>query len=80
MIKLSIENQKEPEVEKKFEGVLNLEKKDNGDIALIMEDNDGFMWYIAKLKTNGTFSIISNLPDDIGLQVDSDGRIIESEE
>lgn len=79
MIRLSIKNQEEPTKEKECEGVLRLKQKENGDVDLIMEDQDGCEWYIVKIRTNGTLMKHECLPDYIGLQVDSDGKIIEGD-
>ena len=79
MINLRIQG--EAKVEKStFEGTLYLEQRGNGDVDLIMVDVGGATWDIIRLETNGTIIRYEDLPDNIGLQVDEDGRIILSEE
>lgn len=80
MIKLSIKNQIEPEKEEEFEGVLHLEEGANGSVILKLNDKNGDDWYILKLKADGTLEKFSGLFSDIGLQIDEDGRISESED
>lgn len=50
-----------------------------GDTAMICgEDNKGVNWTLLELKPDGTFRRAMCLPDNIGLQVDKKGRIVES--
>jgi len=80
MIKLSIKNESNAKREE-FEGTLYLKQNSNGDVNLVIVDaKDNMDWYIAKLKTDGTIMRHNSLSDDIGLQVDDNGRIILSEE
>ena len=84
MIKLNIKNESESKVEKEFKGVLSLKKCNDGSIALTMLDEkdprEFLSWLLLTIRSDGSFYRCENLPDDIGLQVDDDGRIIESEE
>ncbi len=79
MIKFNIRNESDPKG-KEFKGALYLEQRGNGDVDLIMVDVGGATWNIIRLETNGTIIRYEDLPDNIGLQVDEDGRIILSEE
>lgn len=83
MIKLSIRNQ-ERSKEKELKGVLDLqqEQEDGESVTLIIEDKEwpDAPWEILKINCDGTFSRCKGLPDNIGLQTDSNGNIVESEE
>jgi len=81
MIKLSIKNEKKLETEKEFKGVLSL-RQDGKSVTLTIEDSDPdeFPWNILEIQADGTFYRCIGLPENIGLQVDKGGRIIESEE
>lgn len=84
MIELSIRDERpDPEVEKEYAGVLYLERcpDGSGDINLMIKNmDDNFDWFIMRLKADGTFSRTSGISIDIGLQIDSDSKIMESEE
>ena len=49
-----------------------------GRINLHAEDNDGHLWCIFVIHPKGKFTRCWGLPKDIGLQVDSRGRIKEA--
>lgn len=83
MIKLSIKDQEEPaEIkEKVFNGILYLKQcSDNSGNVNLMMRTDDFDWFILRLKVDGTIYKGISIANDIGLQVDDDGKIIESEE
>lgn len=67
-------------MEKEFKGVVYLEQNKHGDIDLKTDIPNDPDWYILTLKFNGTIEKCESLPDNIGLQVDDNGRIIESGE
>ena len=76
MIGLSIKG--EPESQKEFEGVVYLEQ-DMDEIDLMIEDKSGETWLILSLRSDGTIKKRIGMPNDIGLQVDDNGKIMEGE-
>jgi len=46
-------------------------------VNIVGQDHDGQFWTIITLLPNGTFERGTGIPDDLGLQVTKEGRIIE---
>lgn len=78
MIELSIKNKPEPRKKKVYGGILSLRQNYDGSITLNMEDGryPNHPWNILSMESNGTIYRCGALPNDIGLQVDSDGKIL----
>lgn len=55
---------------------LYLEKNDDG-VCLMAKDGEGDVWYVVRINANGTIKRYANLPDNIGLQLDKNDKILE---
>lgn len=81
MMNLSIKGK--PESEKKIcKGILSLQQNGDGSVSLKMDDEKypRHPWSLFLINSDGTFKRCNALPDNIGLQVNDDGKIVESEE
>lgn len=76
MIEFGIENQdvKDGQTQKLRIG---LRIEDNGVNIVTLDKDNKVDWYLLKLCSDGTFIRPDSLPDDIGLQVDGEGRVKE---
>ena len=54
-------------------------EEDDGEISLNFEDPSGDVWELCALTKEGKLYPGEDLPDDIGLDVDDDGRIFIEE-
>jgi len=59
---------------------LYLDQQRDGSVDLMGKDARGNVWFIIKLRTDGTFYRVSSIRSTIGLQVNDEGRIIEHED
>ena len=75
-VKLFIKN--EPVTKPKLPQLeLYLCRGEDGEVDLIAKDDNNCRWYVMSINPNGTLSRSGNLADDIGLQIDEQGKILE---
>jgi len=77
MVKLSIYDENTKKEERVQELEIDL-KKGGDEVQITGRGEDGLTWYLLTIKPDGTFCRSGGVSDDIGLQIDNDGRIKES--
>jgi len=78
MIKLSIYDENTKKEERVQELRIGLTKVGD-EIQITGHSEGGSTWYLLTIKFDGTFCRCQSVSSHIGLQVDDDGRIKESE-
>ena len=75
-VKLSIKSKEKPTpIIPQLRIALNMSE---GCVRIVGYGGDGTMWYIANITTDGKFNRCGSLPNDIGLQVNRNGQILEA--
>ena len=59
---------------------LRFKFRDDGCAVITAEDPEGFVWNLLILNTDGTFSRVESVPENIGFSVNFRGQIIEKNE
>ncbi len=56
---------------------LGFEMGEDGSVTIFGTDKYGAIWYLLKLRPNGTFYRCKNIPPSVGLQVNANGQIMD---
>ena len=64
-------------IEKPIEIVLEAFIEDcDGKPKFSVRDENGYQWNVCSISSDGTLLLFTGIPESVGLQVDSEGRIV----